>query len=155
VGQRTYLADAALGGAALPATIEFGMADGAAANLKYPVAWGRLLHASSAATGANGGTANHDNGASTAFGGIGFLHVLAGNGTATFTIEHSATNTDGAFDSTGAVITFAGTAAATPFAEIKATATPTTTIQRYTRWQVALGTATSVTFVMGLLRGIG
>ena len=114
----------------------------------------RLLHASAAETAANGGTASHDHGAATTNGGVGFLHVLAGNGTATFSIEHSATNTDGAFDSTGAVVTFATTNASSPFAEIKATATATTTIQRYTRWQVTLGTATTVTFVMGMLRGI-
>jgi hypothetical protein len=81
------------------------------------------------------------------------LHLLAGDGTATFTIEHSAVDADGDFDSTGAIITFDTTAAATPFSEIKATAAVTTTINQYTRWQVALGTATTVTFVMSLVRG--
>ena len=127
---------------------EFGKTHQLAAELAYPIPWGVLLHANAAVTAVNNGTASHDNTVATTAGGYGVLQVLAGNGTATFTIEHSATNTDAAFDSTGAIITFAGTAAATPFAEIKCTATKTTTIHRYTRWQVALGTATTVTFIM-------
>jgi hypothetical protein len=138
---------------AVGAIMEFGKTHLNAAELAYPIPWGVLLHASGAETAVNGGTCSHDNAVSTTAGGFGVLQVLAGDGTATFTIEHSATNTDAAFDSTGAVITFAGTAAATPFAEIKCTAAKTTTIQRYTRWQAALGTAHTVTFVMGLVRG--
>jgi hypothetical protein len=138
---------------AVSVVLEFSKTQISGAELAYPVPWGVLLHASGAETAVNGGTCSHDNTVATTAGGFGVLQVLAGNGTATFTIEHSATNTDGAFDSTGAIITFAGTAAATPFAEIKKTATKTTTIERYTRWQVALGTATTVTFIMGLVRG--
>ena len=138
---------------AIPASIEFGEYAYDAVVRAYDRAFGRLLHANGAETAANNGTADHDNGASSAGGGFGFLHVLSGNGTATFSIEHSATNTDAQFDATGAIITFATTAAATPFGEVKAAASITTTVQRYLRWQVTLGTATTVTFVMGFVRG--
>jgi hypothetical protein len=137
----------------VPATLEMGEWAVNGETLDYPRAWGKLLHPSSAATAVNSGTANEDNGAASTKGGYGVLHLLAGNGTATFTIEHSAVDADGDFDSTGAIITFDTTAAATPFSEIKATAAVTTTINRYTRWQVALGTATTLTFVMSLVRG--
>jgi hypothetical protein len=143
----------------IPAQIDFANYSSRAGVLDYDRPWGNLLHANAAATAANSGTADHDYGAATAFGGFGVLHILDGNGTATFTIEHADTNDDGTFDSTGAIVTFATTDAdvdggSDPAAEIKATATVTTTVQRYLRWQVALGTATTVTFVMAFHRGV-
>lgn len=135
------------------ATMSFPQTDALAVTQSYPRAWGQLNHANGAETAVNGGTSDHDVGASTAFGGYGFLHLLAGNGSCTFSIESSDTNVDGNFDSDGDIITFATTDASTPFSEIKTTAALTTTILRYSRWQISLGTATTVTFVMGLVRG--
>jgi hypothetical protein len=134
------------------ATLVFGGPPSTIETPQYGQVWGTLLHPSGAETAVNGGTANHDYGAATALGGVGILHVLAGNGTCTFKIEHSATNTDAQFDATGAVVTFDTTAAASPFAEIKCVG-KTTTVQRYLRWQITLGTATTVTFVMSFIRG--
>jgi hypothetical protein len=151
--QKSYHAAPEIGGT-LPVTMEFGEWATEAATRAYKRAWGNLLHAKGAETAVNGGTANHDHGASSAFGGFGVLHVFAGDGTATFTIEHSAVNVDGNFDSTGAIVTFATTDTTVPFAEIKPTAAVTTTVQRYIRWQVALGTATSVTFALSFVRGV-
>lgn len=137
---------------ALAATLEFGewASDGL---LAYPKAWGVLLHANAQETGANGGGASHDGGAATNGGGFGILHVLDGDGDCTFSIEHADTDDDADFDSTGAVVTFDTTDASAPCAEIKAAASPATTIERYTRWQVSLTTATYVQFVLALVRG--
>lgn len=149
--QRDYIPQPALGSGHIPAQLTLeSQPHGALTD--YRQAWGVLLHANGAETAVNSGTAGHDYGASTALGGYGFLHVLAGNGTCTFSIEHSAANDDATFDATGAIVTFATTDASSPFSEIKEIGA-TTTVQRYLRWQIALGTATTVTFVMGFVRG--
>ena len=149
--QRDYIVSPALGSGYIPSNLTFeSQPNGALVYYQQP--WGVLLHANAAATAVNSGTADHDNGASSSLGGYGVLQVLAGNGTCTFTIEHSAANDDPTFDATGAIVTFSTTDASSPFAEIKEIA-PSTTVQRYLRWQIALGTATTVTFVLSFHRG--
>ena len=138
----------------VPATVTMGEWSSAATVTTYDRPWGNLMNPGTARTVLNSSTADHDWGAATTAGGYGVLHVVAGDGTATFTIEHSDTNIDANFDAGGAIITFATTAAATPFAEMKVAATVTTTVNRYLRWQVAFGTANTVTFWMSFVRGI-
>ena len=142
-------------GVTVPATIEFGDSDITAAHVPYSTSWGFVSHASGAETAVNGATGLDDNGASSAFGGFAVLHGLAGNGTATVSIEHSAVNADGNFDSTGDIIAFSEVDFSTPFSAIAVAATTTTTINRYTRWQVSLNTATTLTFVVTMVRGRG
>ena len=135
----------------LAVEMKFGPWD--AANLiAYDRPWGFLSHANGAETAVNGATGLDDNGASSALGGFGVLHVLDGNGTATVSIEHSAVNVDGNFDSTGDIIAFAEANGTSPSSQIVATATPTTTINRYTRWQISLNSASTMTFVVSLIR---
>lgn len=115
----------------------------------YANPWGKVAHALGAETGANTGT-GVDSLAATATGGYMVYHVSAGNGTATISIDDSADNitfgavsgmTSGEIDTSGAplygIISLAKTA----------------TIKRYTRWQLALNSATSVTFFAALVRG--
>jgi hypothetical protein len=122
-----------------------------AGELSYQKPWGYLLHASGAETGANTATGLDDNGAATTAGGIFIYHLLSSNGTVTLKMQDAATNLDGSFaDVTGATS-----------GSIDATTTPQygmislgtgATVRRYTRWQLALGTATTATFVMAFIR---
>lgn len=96
------------------------------------------------AVNASGGV---DNAVESTAGGLAFLHLLVTDGTCTFSVQHSVDDADW---STFLTFAIAGDAVGS---EIKATALPTTTVKRYTRWQLALGTATSVKFVMTLVRG--
>ena len=103
--------------------------------------WGVMLKASGAVTAANTSTGIDDNGASSAYGGLMCYQVFAGNGTATLKVQHAATNENGSFaDLTGA--TSGVIDCSTPKAGIVQTATDTT-VNRYLRWQIALGTATT------------
>ncbi len=121
-----------------------------AASLDYAHPWGVLLHASGAETGANGANSSIDNpeAGATALGGYFVYQVLAGDGTATLSVDDSADNaawsalsgaTSGVVDCSNrlAAIVPIGTGA---------------TVRRYLRWQLALGTATTVTFVSAFMR---
>jgi hypothetical protein len=120
--------------------------------ISYDKPWADLVHAHGAETAVNSGTADVDGAASSSKGGYGVLQVFAGNGTCTFSIEHSGTNTDGAFDSAGDLLAFDTTDATVPRAEIKSLG-KTATVNRYLRWQISLGTATTVTFAIAFVRG--
>lgn len=120
--------------------------------IAYSRPWGNLLHANSARTsaeGANTGSADVDGGASSSAGGYMAYQVFAGNGTATISVDDSANNSDwlalsGA--TTGSVdwSTVAGGLVALG---------TTATVRQYLRWQVAFGTATSITFALAFVRG--
>lgn len=137
-------------------TIPF-MQSAAATSLLYANPWGLLMHPLGAETGVNSST-GHDYGtASTAFGGYMCYQITtsagSGNITATLKIQDSDTNVDGDFDdliTTGVINTGSG-GAAVPTAGIVALA-PTATVRQYTRWQIVLGTATSVTFALAFVR---
>lgn len=124
----------------------------AAGLINYVKPWGHLVHAYGAETAENSGTASVDGLAASALGGYAVLQVFAGNGSCTFSIQDSATNSDGAFDASGNVLAFTGTDATVPFAEVKALGI-TAAVKRYLRWQIVLGTATTVTFAIGFVRG--
>ena len=122
----------------------------------YSNPWGVLLHASAAATGANTAT-GHDGAAQSLVGGFMVYHVTtaAGTGdiTATFKVQDADTNSDGSFSDllTSGVINCGSSGVAVPTSGIVALA-PTATVERYTRWQIVLGTASSVTFTLGFFR---
>jgi len=121
-----------------------------ASTLLYASPWGQILHANSAATAANSSTGidNYTGGATTK-GGLFIYHVTAGNGTATLSVDDSADNssfsalsgaTSGSIDCSSVQygIVALGNSA---------------TVKQYLRWQIALGTATTVTFVSAFCRG--
>jgi hypothetical protein len=125
-----------------------------AATLDYAHPWGVLIHASAAETGVNSANSGIDNpeAGATALGGFFVYQVLAAAGastmTATLSVDDSADNsawtalsgaTSGsiACNVRSAGIVAIGTAAA---------------VRRHLRWQLALGTATSVTFVSAFMR---
>lgn len=106
---------------------------------------GVFLHALEAET-ETGSEASVNNGASTAYGALGNLHVtsVAGGGTWTFKAQDSANNSDWAD-----LITFTNVTAPTSQAS-----EVTGTVDQYTRadWSVSGGTGNSITFAMALAR---
>lgn len=134
-------------GGAVTISAEFAGWASDAVSLAHGAPFGALLHANAAATGANS-SAGLDFGAATAKGGFLVYHVLAGDGLAEISIDDSADNsnwtalsgaTTGALDCSaraGGLVALATTA----------------TVRRYLRWQIALDTATTVTFVLSFHR---
>lgn len=130
------------------ASIPFGGTSINGSNLMYARPWGTLVHAKAARTAANTGT-GIDQLASSALGGYFMYQVFAGNGTATLKIQDADTNSDGSFAD---LLSSGGIDCSTPKSGIVALA-KTATVERYIRWQIALGTATSVTFALSFVRG--
>ena len=118
--------------------------------------FGVLLHASGAETAATLPNATlyvDDNGAASTGGGYMVYQVLASSlatHTATISVEDSSTTDDGDFAllagcTTGSIVVKAGVSGIVK--------TTSLAVKRYLRWQLALGTATSVTFALAFFRG--
>lgn len=121
-----------------------------ATTLLYPNPWGNVTHALSAETGANSSTADHDHGASSAFGGYMAYHMTTSDGAVTIKVQDAATNSDGSFSdllTSGSI-----DASGTPKTAIVPLAV-TATVERYTRWQLALGGSGTATFFISFHRG--
>ena len=117
----------------------------------YASPFGRILNPKSTKTAVNSSTGIDDNGASSALGGIFVYHLMSSNGTVTLKAQHASTNSDGSFaDITGAT-SGSINASTTPAAGMVATSTGLT-INRYLRWQLVFGTATTATFFAGFIR---
>ena len=121
--------------------------------LAYDNPWGRLLRPKTATTAANTAVGIDDYGAATAFGGYMTYQVFAGNGTATIKVQHAAANNDGSFADLGGATSGEIDCSAVKYG-IVATTARTTAVNQYLRWQIALGTATSVTFALGFHRAL-
>ena len=134
-------------GGAMAVSIAFDDYD-ASTRLNYEIPWGVLLHAKSAETEANTGT-GVDNGAATAAGGYLIYQVFAGDGTATISIDDSANNSDWAALSGATTGAIDCSAVAAGIVQLGTTAT----VRQYLRWQIALDTATTVTFALAFVRG--
>ena len=142
-------------GGAVVVSIPFAGWAGDATSLGYGKGFGQLLHASGAETGVNAAVGvDNDAAAATTRGGYMVYQVLASSNaahTATLKVQDSATNADDASFSdlasaTTGVITV--TAGVSGIVAIGASAT----VRRYLRWQIVLGTATSVSFVLSFHR---
>lgn len=140
-------------------TMGFDESSGASTTLLYANPWGLLYHPLGAETAANTATGQDYGATSTAFGGYMCYQITtsAGTGdiTATLKIQDSDTNVDADFDdliTTGVINTGSG-GVAVPTSGIVALS-PTATVRQYTRWQLVLGTATSVTFALAFVRNL-
>ena len=144
-------------GGAVTATIPFAGWAADATTRDYDLAWGILLHENVARLTAAGPNdqLGFDNpaGAATAKGGFMIYQVLATSGaghTATISVDDAAANTvDGDFAplagcSTGSI--------AMPVGQCGIVIPTTLTIRRYLRFQIAFGTATSLTWVCAFMR---
>ncbi len=131
------------------ATIDFPNTSAIASNLGYGNPWGVLLLAKAAKTAANSAT-GLDQTASSAKGGWFMYQVLAGDGTAAVKVQHAGANSDGSFAD---LLSSGSIDCATPKSGVVALAN-TVTVNRYVRWQIALGTATTVTFALSFHRNL-
>jgi len=119
--------------------------------LNYKKPWGFIIHAKGTETAVNTATGQDDNGAASSLGGLFVYQLFSSDGTVTLKAQDAATNTNVSFaDLTGATSGVID-ASLTPQSGIVQLST-TATVRRYTRWQIVLGTATTVTFFMGLIR---
>jgi len=134
----------------LTVSIPFGMASAESTTLLYDKAWGLLLHANSAETGANS-TAGEgiDNGAATALGGIFVYQVFSGDGTATLSVD------DSADDSSYSALSGA-TSGELDMSNVQSgmvALAVDATVKQYLRFQIALNGASTVTFASAFIRG--
>lgn len=133
------------------ATINFSPWSARGTTLLYSNPWGILIHEDTAETAVNTGTSDHDYGAQTAFGGWMMYQAFSSNGTVTIKVQDAATDSNPSFGDllTSGVID----PSAAPLSAIVALSN-TATVERYTRWQIVLGTATTVTFALAFMRAI-
>lgn len=142
---------AAQGDGYVVANLPFGDADAVAAHLAYTQPWGVLLHAKAARTAVNSGTGVDDFGAATALGGYMCYQIFSSNGTLTVKVQDAATNTNPSFADLSGATSGSQDASASPKSGIIALAR-NATVRRYLRWQIVLGTATTVTFALSFHR---
>lgn len=134
------------------ANIPFGNADANAAHLAHLKAWGTLLHAKAAKTAVNSSAGVDDYGAATTRGGFLCYQAFASDGTATIKVQDAATNSDGSFSDLSGATSGSIDPSVTPKSGIVAIA-PTATVRQFLRWQIVLGTATTITFALAFVRG--
>lgn len=131
-------------------SIPFGGWSGTGSTLLYNKPWGNMIHVKGAETAVNTATGIDDRGAATTSGGYFVYQVFAGDGTATIKVQDAASNSNGSFsDLSGA------TSGSIDCSTVKYGIVPlgvTATVRRYLRWQIVLGTATTVTFAAAFVR---
>jgi len=119
--------------------------------LYYEQPWGVLLHAKGAETGVNTAVGIDDNGASSVLGGLMAYQLFSSNGTLAIKTEHASANNDASFAQITGATSGNINASTTPVGGFVAIAKGTT-INRYLRWQITLGTATTATFALAFIR---
>ena len=136
--------------------VKFSPTSSAAATLQYTNPWGVLLHSNGAELAASTDS-GVDQLAESTWGGYMVYEVLAaagaGNITATLKVQDSSTANDGDFGdllSSGVINCGAGGVYVPTFGVVALGVTAT--VKQFVRWQVVLGTATSVTFVLSFHR---
>jgi hypothetical protein len=120
--------------------------------LGYNNPWGVLLRPKTATTGANT-SAGVDGLAASSLGGYLVYQVFAGNGTATISVDKSTTTNVNASFSALSGATTGELNFSTPQAGIIALGNAAA-VGQYLRWQIALNSATSVTFALAFVRGL-
>ena len=149
-GEFEHLKYEAAGDADVAVTLEFAVS-AEASTRDYPNPWGKMIHPKGAETAVNTGTNDVDHGAVTALGGYMAYHLLSSNGTVTLKVQDSDTDANPNFGdlvSSGVI-----DASASPASAVVALS-KTATVERYLRWQIVLGTATTATFVISFSRAI-
>ncbi len=140
-------------GQTVAVNVPFGKNYGAGTSQQFNKAWGLLLHAKQAETAVNTGTGFEDfAAAATTRGGYMVYQIFTSNGTVTVKAQDAATNANGSFSDISGATSGSVDASATPKHGLVALS-QTATVRRYLRWQIVLGTATTVTFALGFVRG--
>jgi hypothetical protein len=118
----------------------------------YTRPWGIVTHPKGAETGVNAANA-YDCGAATAFGGCMVYHLFSSNGTVTLKMQDNTVTTGASCADITGMTTGAIDASTTPKSGIIGIA-KTAIIRQFVRWQLVLGTATTATFFLALVRPI-
>jgi hypothetical protein len=120
--------------------------------IQYANPWGTLTHAMTAETAVNSGNAGVDGGAQTLFGGYAVFQLLAYTGGTgpVLKVQHSVDQLNADYSD----LISSGVLTPAPAAAVVALALGTT-VKEFTRWQVVLNGATSVTFAIGFVRSLG
>lgn len=119
--------------------------------LTYEQPWGFLLHPKGAETAVNTATGLDDNGASSALGGVMIYQLFSSNGTLQLITQHASTNSNASFSNISGATSGSINASTTPVGGAVEIAKGTT-INRFTRWQLSFGTATTATFALAFIR---
>lgn len=149
-GQFLQNAYMAAGDGYVGATVPFGGWSYEADTRDYEQPWGVLLHAYGAETAANTATEEGvNNGGASAAGGFLVYQVFSGDGTATISID------DSADDSSYSALSGAtsGELDCSSVQHGLVALGKTATVKQYLRWQLALNSATTVTFALAFVRG--
>ena len=137
-------------GQAININAQFSGWDGAATTVLYSKPWGTLLHAKGAETAVNTAVGVDDNNSTASTkGGYMVYQLFSSNGTVNLKTQDAGTNTNVSFADLAASGLI--TAAVTPTAGIVALS-PTATVNKFIRWQLTFGTATTATFAIGFVR---
>lgn len=132
-------------------TIKFSPSASGGSALNYSIPFGVLLHTNTASTTDNA-AAGVDGGGETLYGGYMMYQITDSTGsdadiTAAIKVQ-DATSSGGAYSdllSSGTIHCHAGTSGVVALAK-------TAHVQAFTRWQIAWGSATSITFVLAFVR---
>lgn len=122
-----------------------------ASTLTYSKPWGVLLAPMAARTAASTATGIDDIGAASALGGIFVYHASSSDGTFTLTAEEASSNLNASFAAITGATSGSIDASVTPKSGMIALSA-TAAIKRYLRFQLALGTASTVTFTSAFIR---
>lgn len=145
--QKEYMTETGDGVVTISAPFAGWAAD--ASSLAYSKGWGVLLAPKAARTAVNSAVGVDDRGAATSRGGYMCYQLFSSNGTVNLKVQDAATNTGGSF--TDLAATGLIDASSAPKHGIVALS-PTATVRRYLRWQLAFGTATTATFAIAFVR---
>lgn len=141
-------------GGAIMSNVPFGPWEGSSL-IAYGQPWGTLAHPLEAADSDGSDSDDFiDYGSSdaSAYGGYMVWQVTSGDGTATITMEHSTTTND----SDAAAISGLTTGEidfSSVSCGVAVTTSRTQSINRYTRWQISMNSASTCTFALGFVRG--
>ena len=129
-------------------TMDLGSWDERGDSKAYPIPWGFVIHAKSAVTAVNTGTADHTYGSQTTAGGY-MMYQVFGGSTGTVTIKVQDSTGAGYSDLASSGVLTQTTAGLSGLVALGSTGTVDTAL----RWQIVLGTATTVTFALAFVRG--
>jgi hypothetical protein len=138
-------------GGAITVTAEFADVDASDIG-DYNDPWGVLLHTKLATTAANTGTGDSvlSPRGTTSLGGYMMYQIFSGDMTGKISVEHSDDNVNANFVGVGGLEYTLGSF---PAAGIIQTTAKTTAINQWTRWQLTIGSGTTLTFALALVRG--
>lgn len=142
-----------LDGSLFTVSMELGGWDERGDTKAYSIPWGFMLQAKGARTAVNSSAGITNYGAASTLGGFMMYQAFDADGTVTILVEEASTNTDGNFAALSGATSGVIDPSAAPVSGVVAIG-KSAAVKRYLRWQITLGTATTVTFALAFIRGV-